>query len=73
MPYKLNRRGQRVWPLAGVPWRDMSDAEFREAKQRHGAGIQRYFDHEPSPRKAETENAEDASPEKAEAPKAAEE
>lgn len=33
MPWTLTDKGRRVEPIAGVPWRDMSDAEFAEAER----------------------------------------
>lgn len=29
--YKLTERGQRAEPIHGIPWRDLSDAEFAAA------------------------------------------
>lgn len=49
MPWKLTSWGQTRMPLTGVPWRDLSDAEFAAAEERHPEIRDRgYFEEEPA-------------------------
>lgn len=47
MTFKLTRYGQSRTPLAGVPWRDLSDDEMRDALDRYpGLADRGYFERE---------------------------
>ncbi|MGE0227759.1 MAG: hypothetical protein AB7I38_10970 [Dehalococcoidia bacterium] len=49
MPWKLTSWGRTRMPLIGVPWRDLSDAEFAAAEERHPEIRERgYFEAEPA-------------------------
>lgn len=44
--YVLTAFGKTRMPLAGVPWRDLSDREFADARRKHpGIEDQGYFEH----------------------------
>lgn len=53
MPYVLNDEGKRWQPIAGVPWRDMTDEEFADVSAAYDAqfspdqagSLRRFFDH----------------------------
>ena len=45
--YRLTKAGQRSKPLPGVPWREMTDAEFRAAEAHAGGPLKRYFERVP--------------------------
>ena len=57
MAWKLTSWGQTRMPLTGVPWRDLSDAEFAAAEERYPELRERgYFE----PADAEAEATEPA-------------
>jgi hypothetical protein len=50
MTWKLTGYGRTRYPLPGVPWRDLSDAEMAAAEEAHpGIGERGYFEQEPEP------------------------
>jgi hypothetical protein len=53
MTWKLKKEGEGMTPIAGVPWRDMEDAEFKAVSDEYDkqfpdqpGSLKKWFEHE---------------------------